>query len=159
MGYNRITLMGRIVNDIEMRTTPTGVTAANFRIAVDANYQAKGEERKSYFFNVVAWRTTGDFINRYFSKGRMILIEGELTNRNYTDKNGNPATWYEIVADRAFFTGEPKQSGAYSDSYGAPPPAEPPQYGGTRNNGPAPAAPSSPAGAFTPSGSDDDYPF
>lgn len=150
MAYNRIVLMGRIVNDIELKTTPTGVNVASFRIAVDANYQTKGEERKSYFFNIVAWRSTGEFIHRYFSKGRMILIEGELTNRNYTDKNGNTNTWYEIVADKAFFTGEPKQGGLYNDYAAAAPSAAP---------APAPAAPQPPAADFSAASTDDDYPF
>lgn len=150
MAYNRIVLMGRIVNDIELKTTPTGVNVASFRMAVDANYQAKGEERKSYFFNIVAWRSTGEFIHRYFSKGRMILIEGELTNRNYTDKNGNTNTWYEIVADKAFFTGEPKQGGSYND------------YAASAPSAPAPQAPSAPQQAPAPdfsSAPTDDYPF
>lgn len=165
MAYNRIVLMGRIVNDIELRTTPTGVTVASFRIAVDANYQTKGEERKSYFFNIVAWRSTGEFIHRYFSKGRMILVEGELTNRNYTDKNGNTNTWYEIVADKAFFTGEPKQSGAYGDSYGggynapAPSPAPAPAGAPVQYQTPAPAAPAAPVSDFSVAESDDGYPF
>lgn len=155
MAYNRIVLMGRIVNDIELKTTPTGVTVASFRMAVDANYQSKGEERKSYFFNIVAWRSTGEFIHRYFSKGRMILIEGELTNRNYTDKNGNTNTWYEIVADKAFFTGEPKQGGgAYSDYAASVPNAAP-----AAPAAPAPAAQQSPASDFSSAASDDDYPF
>ena len=81
--------MGRLVNDPELRTTPQGVNVCSFRIAVDRRFQQKGEERKSDFFNVVAWRQQADFVHRYFTKGRLILVEGELTTRNYTDKNGN----------------------------------------------------------------------
>ena len=153
--YNKVIMMGRLVSDPELKTTPQGVNVCSFRIAVDRRFTPKGEERKSDFFNVVAWRQQAEFVNRYFSKGRMILVEGEMTTRNYTDKNGNPATWYEIVADRISFTGEKSQgSGAYSDyaasvSSGAP--AAP--------AAPAPAAPQSPASDFSSAASDDDYPF
>ena len=156
--FNKAIMMGRIVNDIEFKTTPTGVNVASFRIAVDRRFQSKGEERKSDFFNIVVWRQQAEFVNRYFGKGRMILIEGELNTRNYTDKNGNPNTWYEIVADRVSFTGEKSQGGTYSDSYNggyysAPAPSAPQQA-------PAPAAaPSAPASDFATSESGDDYPF
>lgn len=153
--FNKVIMMGRIVNDIDFKTTPTGVNVASFRIAVDRRYQTKGEERKSDFFNIVVWRQQAEFVNRYFSKGRMIMIEGELNTRNYTDKNGNPNTWYEIVADRVSFTGEKAQGGSYSDSYGAPAPSAPPQYSAA----PAPAPAAAPASSFSASESDDDYPF
>lgn len=151
--FNKVIMMGRIVNDIEFKTTPTGVNVAQFRIAVDRRFQQKGEERKSDFFNIVVWRQQADFVNRYFSKGRMIMIEGELNTRQYTDKNGSPSTWYEIVADRVSFTGEKSQGGSYGDSYGAPAPSAPPQYNA------APAAPAANAGSFSATESDDDYPF
>lgn len=152
--FNKVIMMGRIVNDIEFKTTPTGVNVAQFRIAVDRRFQQKGEEKKSDFFNIVVWRQQADFVNRYFSKGRMIMIEGELNTRQYTDKNGSPSTWYEIVADRVSFTGEKSQGGSYGDSYGAPAPSIPPQY-----NNAAPVAPAAPAENFAATESDDDYPF
>lgn len=104
--FNNCTMMGRIVNDPEIRVTTGGVAFCSFRIAVDRQYKAKDEERKTDFFNVVAWRKLAEFVVKYFSKGRMILISGELQTRQYTDKNGNPATWYEIIADKVKFTGE-----------------------------------------------------
>ena len=76
--YNKVIMMGRIVNDLELRSTPAGASVLSFRIAVDRRFQTKGEDRKSDFFNVVAWRNEAEFISRYFAKGRMILIEGEL---------------------------------------------------------------------------------
>ncbi len=153
--YNKVIMMGRIVNDPELRTTPQGVSVCSFRIAVDRRFQTKGEERKSDFFNVVAWRQQGEFVARYFGKGRMILIEGELNTRQYTDKNGNPSTWYEIVADRASFTGEAKQnSGAYGgESYPAPAPSAPPAQSYSATQASAPAA------DFSSAATDDDYPF
>ena len=148
--YNKVIMMGRIVNDPELKTTPQGVNVCSFRIAVDRRFTPKGEERKSDFFNVVAWRQQAEFVNRYFSKGRMILVEGEMTTRNYTDKNGNPATWYEIVADRLSFTGEKSQGGSYND------------YAASAPSAPAPQAPTAPQQAPAPdfsSAPTDDYPF
>ncbi|MDY4588870.1 MAG: single-stranded DNA-binding protein [Oscillospiraceae bacterium] len=148
--YNKVIMMGRIVNDPELKTTPQGVNVCSFRIAVDRRFTPKGEERKSDFFNVVAWRQQAEFVNRYFSKGRMILVEGEMTTRNYTDKNGNPATWYEIVADRISFTGEKSQGGSYND------------YAASAPSAPAPQAPTAPQQAPAPdfsSAPTDDYPF
>lgn len=106
--YNRAILMGRICNDLELKTTPSGATVVSFRIAVNRGYQVKGEERKSDFFNVVAWKTNADFISAHFSKGRMILVEGELQTRQYVDKNGSTQTVVELVVDNARFTGETK---------------------------------------------------
>lgn len=143
--YNKIILMGRIVADPEIKTTPQGVNFCSFRIAVDRRFQQKCEEKKTDFFNVTAWRTTAEFITRYFSKGRMILIEGELQTSQYTDKNGNNATWYEINAERVSFTGEPKSAESSS--------ADP---------APLPAADTAAASAtptFQSATADDDYPF
>lgn len=143
--FNNVTMMGRIVNNLELNVTPNGTNVCSFRIAVERRYQAKGEERKSDFFNVVAWRSTAELICKYFAKGRMILIQGELQTRQYTDKNGNPATWYEIMVDRVCFTGEKKiENGA---SAPVPPPESP--QGNSADNAPPPVEP--PA--------KDDYPF
>lgn len=162
---NRVIMMGRIVNELELKTTPNGTTVCSFRIAVDRNYQKKGEDRKSDFFNVVAWRATAEFINRFFSKGRMIMIEGEMQTRQYTDKNGNLATWYEIMVDNAYFTGEKSNNGGTYSNYGAPPPEEPAQYGGGYSapqsapaSQPAQQASQTPAPDFS-SADSDDYPF
>ncbi len=118
--FNKVIMMGRIVNDIEFKTTPTGVNVASFRIAVDRRFQTKGEEKKSDFFNIVVWRQQAEFVSKFFSKGRMIMVEGELNTRPYTDKNGNQATWYEIVADHVSFTGE-KRDGYTQATAGQPP--------------------------------------
>lgn len=109
---NKVIMMGRIASDLELKTTPNGVSVCTFRLAVDRNYQKKGEEKVTDFFNVAAWRGTAEFIAKWFSKGRMLLIEGEMQTRQYTDKNGNPATWYEIVVDQAHFTGEKSEAPA-----------------------------------------------
>lgn len=109
---NKVIMMGRIASDLELKTTPSGVSVCTFRLAVDRNYQKKGEEKITDFFNAAAWRGTAEFIVKWFSKGRMLLIEGEMQTRQYTDKNGNPATWYEIVVDQAHFTGEKSEAPA-----------------------------------------------
>lgn len=164
---NKVIMMGRMVADAELKTTPSGVTACNFKIAVDRNYQKKGEERKADFFNCAAWRGTAEFISKWFPKGRLILVEGEMQTRQYTDKNGNPATWYEIQVENAYFTGDKGNAGSNSgySNYSAPPLSEPPAGygGGSFNSGnPAPAAeaPSAPAPKADFSSADtDDYPF
>ncbi|MEZ3438042.1 MAG: single-stranded DNA-binding protein [Oscillospiraceae bacterium] len=145
---NRTVMMGRIVNDLELSVTPNGTTYLKFRIAVDRNFQKKGEDHKADFFNVTAWRGTAEFINNYFGKGRMILIEGEFQTSQYTDKNGNQATWYELVAENAYFTGEKANGDA---------PAQSSTAGQSTNNSPAKAETgfSEPS----PSQADDDYPF
>ena len=116
---NRVILMGRLVADPELRQTTSGISVATFRIAVDRNYQAKGSaERQADFIPCVAWRQTAEFISRYFSKGRMIALEGSLQSRNYEDKTGARRTAYEVMVDRAYFAdGKPE---------GAAAPASPP---------------------------------
>lgn len=142
---NKIILMGRICSDVELKTTPNGTNVCSFRIAVDRRFQQSGEERKTDFFNVVAWRTTGEFVNRYFGKGRMILIEGEMQTRQYTDKSGKQSTWYEVNAERVSFTGEKSGNAPATDTAPAAPPT-------------ASAPQAEPAADFAGAGSDP-YPF
>ena len=103
---NRVVLMGRMVADPELKQTPNGVSVATFRLAVERNYQPKdSNERVCDFISCVAWRQTGEFITRYFSKGSMIAIEGSIQTRQYQDKNGNKRTAVEVIADQAYFAG------------------------------------------------------
>ena len=153
---NHITLMGRLVRDPELRRTGSGVAVASFRIAVDRDFAPKdGGERKADFIDCVAWRQTGEFISKYFTKGRMIVVDGRLEMRDWTDKDGNKRTSAEVVVDNAYF-GDSKRDGdnggnAYGgntyggNSYSAPAPS----YGGYS----APAAPS--ASDFTMLDDDD----
>ena len=166
MAFNRVILMGRITHDLELKTTPSGVNVCSFSIAVDRRFQTKGEEKKSDFFNIVAWRQTAEFVTRYFAKGRMILVEGELQTRQYTDKNGVNVRVVEIVADQVCFTGEKASNGG--NTYGgAPSYGDPPPERGSYSNYSAPAAPNPSGGAPAPaappadfsSADDDDYPF
>lgn len=154
--YNKVIMMGRIANDLELKTTQSGVSVLSFRIAVDRRFQTKGEERKSDFFNVVAWRNEAEFISRFFSKGRMILVEGELQTRSYTDKNGNQAYITEIIVDRACFTGE-KANGGQSSSYQSYPE---PQHPAAASANTVPAVSKGAQTDFTETDDDDDgYPF
>lgn len=145
--FNNCTMMGRIVNDPELKVTPNGIAVCSFRIAVERRYHAKDEERKTDFFNVVAWRKLAEFVSKYFAKGRMILVGGELQTRSYTDKNGNPATWYEIIADRLEFTGERAKTEH----------TEPPDISETKSEDIAEAQRETPPFGEPPDA--DDYPF
>jgi single-strand DNA-binding protein len=157
--FNKVIIMGRIANDLELRSTPQGASVLTFSVAVERRYQVKGEEKKTDFFNVVAWRNEAEFISRYFSKGRMILIEGELQTRSYVDKNNNTVRVTEIVADRATFTGEKNatQSSPYQNYPGNAAPAAPAHP--AENSNTAPAVSQGSVSDFTESADDDDYPF
>ena len=102
--YNRAILIGRVCQEIELKTTPQGNSVTSFSIAVDRPYSGKGQDRVTDFINIVAWRQTAEFITKYFSKGKLIGIEGSIQVRNYEDKQGNKRTAVDVVADRVFFT-------------------------------------------------------
>ena len=106
---NKVILMGRLTADPEHKQTPNGVSVTSFSIAVDRNFTGKDGTKQTDFINIVAWRNTADFICRFFTKGRMIAIEGSLQSRNYEDKNGNKRTAFEVVADQVYFA-DSKQS-------------------------------------------------
>lgn len=151
--YNKIILMGRICNDLETKTTPSGVPVLSFSIAVERRYQSDKENKLTDFFNVVAWRNEAEFISRFFSKGKMILLEGELQNRKYTDKVGTERQITEVIVDRASFTGEKSAREA------PPPPEEPPHYKKQETaNAPAPEQQQMTAESFA-AATADDYPF
>lgn len=103
--------MGRLTADPEHKQTPNGTGVTMFSIAVDRNYAPKdGGSRQTDFINIVAWRQTADFICRYFQKGSMIAIEGEINTRRYEDKNGNKRTAFEVVAQHVYFAGAKAQA-------------------------------------------------
>ncbi len=113
---NRVILMGRITQDLELKQIPNGTSVLSFSVAVDRNYAKQGEERQTDFINCVAWRQQAEFISKYFAKGRMIAIEGNLRTRTYDDKNGVKRHVTEVFVDSVSFTGEPKQGGQTSYS-------------------------------------------
>ena len=114
--YNRAILIGRLVADPELRTTPNGINVASFRIAVDRPY-SKNAERKADFISIVAWRQTAEFVTRYFKKGKPILVCGALQSRSYTDNQGNKRYVTEVVADEVGFVENKSDSAAGGASY------------------------------------------
>ena len=108
---NHIVIMGRLVRDVELRRTGSGVAVASFTVAVDRDFSGKdGGEKETDFIDCVAWRQTGEFVSKYFSKGRMIVVSGRLQIRTWTDKDGNNRRTAEIVADNCYF-GDSKKDG------------------------------------------------
>ena len=115
---NHIVIMGRLVRDPELRRTGSGVAVASFRVAVDRDFAPKdGSERKADFIDCVAWRQTGEFISKYFSKGRMIVVDGRLEMRDWTDKEGNKRTSAEVVVANAYFGDSKRDDASNSGSY------------------------------------------
>ena len=106
--FNLVVLSGRLTADPELKTTPNGVSVCSFSIAVERRYR-QGEERQADFINIVAWRSTAEFVSKHFKKGDMIGIEGAIQTRKYQDKNGNNRTAFEIVANNVQFV-ESKRS-------------------------------------------------
>ena len=119
--YNRVILMGRLTRDPELRTTPSGIQMCRFSVAVDRQYAKQGEERQADFFDVTVWRQTAEFVCKYFTKGRMIHIEGRLQNNNYEDQNGVKHYSNVVIGDQVSFCGD--KSGSAS---GADPPKQQP---------------------------------
>lgn len=105
MSINAVALMGRLTADPELRTTNNGTSVTSFAVAVDRKYTPSGQERQTDFIDCVAWRQTADFITRYFHKGDLIAIEGEIQTRNFEDKNGNKRKAVEVVVSNVSFCG------------------------------------------------------
>ena len=101
---NCVTLIGRLVADVELRTTNSGKSVATFRIAVDRSYTKDGN-READFITIVAFGSTADFVSKWFSKGSMIAVQGRIQTRNYEDKDGNKRTAFEVVAKEVSFCG------------------------------------------------------
>ena len=106
--FNLVVLTGRLTSNVELKTTPNGISVCTFGIAVDRAYK-KGEEKQTDFLNVIAWRQTAEFVSKWFTKGSLIGIEGSIQTRKFTDKNGNNRTAFEIVANNVHFV-ESKKS-------------------------------------------------
>lgn len=112
MSLNCAVIIGRLTANPELRTTNSGVAVTSIRVAVDRDYVKPGEERQADFINVVAWRGTAAFIERYFKKGQLICVQGSLQSRNYEDKDGNKRVAVEIVASSVSFCGYNKVEAA-----------------------------------------------
>ena len=130
---NHIVVMGRLTRDPELRRTGSGIAVTSFTVAVDRDFPNKESgERETDFIDCVAWRQTGEFISKYFTKGRMIVVDGRLEMRDWTDKDGNKRTSAEIVVANAYFGDSKRDSdGGSNASYGGN------SYGGNTYSAPA----------------------
>jgi single-strand DNA-binding protein len=141
--------MGRLTRDPELRRTGSGIAVASFTLAVDRDFSPKdGGERETDFIDCVAWRQTGEFVSKYFTKGRMAVVSGRLQIRNWNDKDGNKRRSAEVVADNVYF-GESRRSNEGNSSYGGN------AYGG--NSYAAPAAPAYGGGYSAPAAPASDF--
>ncbi len=109
--FNLVVLTGRLTADPELKTTANGISVVSFSIAVDRRYRS-GEERQTDFINIVAWRSSAEFISKYFKKGSLIGIEGSIQTRRYQDKNGNNRTAFEVVANNVQFVESKRDGGS-----------------------------------------------
>lgn len=112
---NISTLMGRLTADPELRRTPNGVSVTTFTIAVERTYTPQGQEKQTDFIDIVAWRNTAEFVCKYFSRGRLIALNGSIQTRLYEDKEGHKRKAFEVVADNVFFCGDKAPAQASAD--------------------------------------------
>ena len=151
---NHIVIMGRLTRDPELRRTGSGIAVASFSVAVDRDFgKNENGEKETDFIDCVAWRQTGEFVSKYFTKGRVAVVSGRLQIRSWTDKDGNKRRTAEVVAENVYFgdsrrdeQGGSSYSGNPYGNYGSAPAA--PAYGGY-------SAPTAPASDFTMLDDDD----
>lgn len=148
---NRVILVGRLTADPELKQTPNGVSVCTFSIAINRPYSSKTGERQADFINIVAWRAQAEFVSKYFAKGNQIGIDGSIQTRQYTDRDGNKRTAFEVVAENISFI-ESRAASQQSRSYDAP--STP-----TRSAAPAAETYSSGDAADFAEIDDDDLPF
>lgn len=140
---NHIVIMGRLTRDPELRRTGNGVAVASFTLAVDRDFSGKDGEKETDFVDCVAWRQTGEFVSKYFTKGRMACVSGSLQLRDWTDKDGNKRRSAEVIANNVYFADSKNTA----------------ENGGSRPTAAAPAAPTyaaPAAGSFAPINDDDE---
>ena len=137
---NRIILMGRLTRDPELRRTGSGTAVTSFSLAVDRDFKSQSGEKETDFIDIVAWRSTAEFVSKYFTKGRMAVVEGRLQIRDWTDRDGGKRRSAEVVADNVYF-GDSKRDGGDSAGYN-------PGYS------PVPASRSAAPSSFSAGGSD-----
>ncbi len=109
---NHVVLMGRLTRDPELRHTGTGTAVASFTLAVDRDFKNQNGEKETDFIDVVAWRSTAEFVSNYFTKGRMAVVSGRLQIRNWTDKDGGKRRSAEVIADSVYFGDSKRDSDA-----------------------------------------------
>ena len=138
---NKIFIMGRLTRDPELRRTQSGTAVTSFSLAVDRDFKSQSGEKETDFIDVVAWRSTAEFVSKYFTKGRMAVVEGRLQIRDWTHRDGGKRRSAEVVADNVYF-GDSKRDGA--GDYGAPP-----AYGAPASYGAPAAGRGAPAGGMS----------
>ena len=144
---NKIFIMGRLTRDPELRHTQSGTAVASFSLAVDRDFKEQDGSRATDFIDCVAWRSSAEFVDKYFSKGRMAVVEGRLQIRDWTDKDGNKRRSAEVVADNVYF-GDSKRDSQSGGDYA------PPAYGSPAESYTAPAS-----GGFAEIEEDGELPF
>ena len=118
---NHITIMGRFVRDPELRRTGSGVAVASFTLAVDRDFKSGNSgEKEVDFIDCVAWRQAGEFVSKYFSRGRMAVVSGRLQIRSWSDKDGNKRRTAEVVADNVYFADSKSEAAPAAPQASAP---------------------------------------
>ena len=123
---NKIILMGRLTRDPELRRTQSGTAVTSFSLAVDRDFKSQNGEKETDFIDIVAWRGTAEFVSKYFTKGRMAVVEGRLQIRDWTDRDGGKRRSAEVIADNVYFGDSKREGGSdYSPApaYGTPAPS------------------------------------
>ena len=145
---NHITIMGRLVKDPELRRTQSGVAVCSFTVAVDRDFQSReAAEKQTDFIDVVAWRQTAEFVSKYPTKGRMIVVDGSLQSRKWQDKTGQNRVSWEVLANN-IYCGDSKRDGMSGGDYAAP------AYGAPADSYSAPSS-----GSFAEIEEDGELPF
>ena len=154
---NKIIIMGRLTRDPELRRTGSGTAVTSFSLDVDRDFKSQNGEKETDFIDVVAWRSTAEFVSKYFTKGRMAVVEGRLQTRDWTDREGGKRVATEIVADNIYF-GDSKRDGA--GEYGGAPAYGAPSYSAPMGGGRGAAAPMDSHSDFAEIGEEDgELPF
>ena len=123
---NKIIIMGRLTRDPELRRTGSGTAVTSFSLAVDRDFKSQSGEKETDFIDIVAWRSTAEFVSKYFTKGRMAVVEGRLQIRDWTDRDGGKRRSAEVIADNVYFGDSKREGGSdYSPApaYGTPAPS------------------------------------
>ena len=158
---NHIVLMGRLTRDPELRYTQSQIPVASFTLAVDRDFGGRdGGEKQTDFIDIVAWRSTAEFVSKYFTKGSMAAVSGRLQIREWTDREGGKRTTAEVVADNVYF-GDSKRDGAAPGGFDQSAPSYAAPFGSSPYTAPAQqSAPAAPASDFSMlEGDDDQLPF
>ena len=151
-GLNKVILMGNLTADPEFKTTPSGVSVTTFTVAVGRRFVKQGDEVTADFIRVTCWRQQTEFVSKYFTKGRAIVVVGSLQTRSWTDQNGQKRFATDVVADEVYFAGNAGQGQSQSNEGGT-------FYGAEPTANTATAAPSTGAANFEDLSTEDDLPF